>query len=498
MAKVMDRSLKIRTIVTVMLLLSMILCAAAGLAPFPVSAMGLRSAACTTGDLDGNSAINMADAIQSLQVMGGITTVPSVSLCGDVDSDGKIGPPETLFILQKVSGLRSENQTGLTVVDTGQSTCYTSVGTAVACPDPGQDYFGQDAQFNGSQPAYQDNGDGTVTDLNTGLKWQKSPDMDNDGDIDAQDKRTYDQAQAQAGTFALAGYDDWRLPTIKELYSLIDFRGLDPSGYEGMDTSGLTPFIDTAYFDFDYGDTSAGERIIDAQMASRTLYVSNTGNDGGRTMFGVNFADGRIKGYGLTLNNTDKTFYIMYVRGTAGYLENSFQDNGDGTVSDKSSGLMWTQDDSGSGLDFPEALAWADAKNAQNYLGYNDWRLPDAKELQSIVDYSRSPDTTSSPALDPVFQATQITNEAGQADYACYWSNTTHANWTPTPGNAGAYVAFGRAMGYMGSSWIDVHGAGAQRSDPKTGDPDDFPTGRGPQGDAIRIYNFVRLVRDAG
>lgn len=53
------------------------------------------------------------------------------------------------------------------------------------------------------------------------------------------------------------------------------------------------------------------------------------------------------------------------------------------------------------------------------------------------------------------------------------------------------YLAFGRAMGYMGGGWVDVHGAGAQRSDPKWGNPADYP-----QGDAIRIYNFVRLVRD--
>jgi hypothetical protein len=43
--------------------------------------------------------------------------------------------------------------------------------------------------------------------------------------------------------------------------------------------------------------------------------------------------------------------------------------------------------------------------------------------------------------------------------------------------------------------WLDVHGAGAQRSDPKSGNPTDYPKGRGPQGDAIRIYNYVRLVR---
>jgi hypothetical protein len=42
---------------------------------------------------------------------------------------------------------------------------------------------------------------------------------------------------------------------------------------------------------------------------------------------------------------------------------------------------------------------------------------------------------------------------------------------------------------------LDVHGAGAQRSDPKTGNPRDFPHGRGPQGDVIRIFNFVRPVR---
>jgi len=54
---------------------------------------------------------------------------------------------------------------------------------------------------------------------------------------------------------------------------------------------------------------------------------------------------------------------------------------------------------------------------------------------------------------------------------------------TPPTGAAGSY------------HYVDVHGAGAQRSDPKTGDPALFPHGRGPQGDVIRIRNFVRLVR---
>jgi len=42
---------------------------------------------------------------------------------------------------------------------------------------------------------------------------------------------------------------------------------------------------------------------------------------------------------------------------------------------------------------------------------------------------------------------------------------------------------------------LDVHGAGAQRSDPKVGDASQFPHGRGPQGDVIRIRKMVRCVR---
>lgn len=388
--------------------------------------------------------------------------------------------------------------TGYFVVDTGQEACFDDSVELDACPVEGESFFGQDAQHAGNAPSFTDNGDGTVTDNVTALLWQQSPDVNGDGDIDVADKMSYDEAVAGAGELDLGGYTDWRLPTIKELYSLIDFRGIDPSGYEDTDTSGLTPFIDTEHFDFAYGDTDAGERVIDAQYASSNLYVGATANDGGGTLFGVNFADGRIKGYGLTLFGSDKTFFVIYVRGNSEYGENAFTDNGDGTITDEATELMWSQDDSAEGLDWEEALAWVEEKNAERYLGYDDWRLPNAKELQGIVDYDRSPSTTGSAAIDPSFNTTSIINEAGETDYACYWSSTTHANWSDLAGSYGAYVAFGRAMGYMGGAWVDVHGAGAQRSDPKAGDPADYPTGNGPQGDAIRIYNYVRLVRDAG
>lgn len=324
--------------------------------------------------------------------------------------------------------------------------------------------------------------------------WAKTPDLNGDGEIRANDKLSYDAALAGAKTLNLAGHDDWRLPTIKEMYSLMDFRGVDPSGYESDDPSGMIPFIDRDYFDFAYGDTEAGERIIDSQMASSTPYIYGTNATVDPTLFGVNFADGRIKGYGLTLHGRPKTFFVMYVRGDTGYGVNDFTYNGDGTVTDSSSGLMWAQADNGEAISWEDALAYA---AGAELAGYDDWRLPNVKELQAMVDYARARDITDSPALDPVFDSTEITNEAGQKDWGWVWSSTTHANWTETPGSAGAYVSFGRAMGYFGGVWTDVHGAGAQRSDPKIGDPADFPEGNGPQGDAQRIYNFVRLVRDA-
>jgi hypothetical protein len=378
---------------------------------------------------------------------------------------------------------------GYPVVSTNQTMFYNNENE-IAAPAASEAFYGQDAQYSRNEPNYVDNGDGTVTDMVTGLMWAQSPDMDGDGDINAADKMTYDAAVAGAEDFDLAGYDDWRLPTIKEQYSLILFSGVDPSGYEGTSTDGLVPFINTDYFDFAYGDTDARERIIDSQYASSNMYAD------GNLLFGVNFADGRIKGYGLQMpfGPGEKTFFVLYVRGNTEYGINNFVDNGDSTISDNATGLMWMQNDSKSGMTWEEAPSYAE--NLE-YAGHSNWRLPDVKELQSIVDYSRSPGTTNSAAIDPLFNSTSITNEADQADYGCYWTSTTHANWSAVGGGFASYVSFGRAMGYMDGRWQDVHGAGAQRSDPKMGNPDDFPTGHGPQGDAIRIYNYVRCVRDA-
>jgi hypothetical protein len=373
------------------------------------------------------------------------------------------------------------------IADTGQIACYDN-NQLVACAAQGAAFAGQDGNYQGAAAAYQDNGDGTVSDLTTGLMWTKSPDLNGDGAITASDKLSFANAMSSADSVTVAGYDDWRLPTIKELYSLILFDGTDVSACPGG-TCSATPFIDTRYFDFAYGDTNAGERVIDAQFATSTKYVSTTMN-GDETMFGVNFADGRIKGYGLKTRGNEKTFFVLYVRGNSNYGINQFSDNGNGTISDNATGLVWSQADSASGMNWSDALVYCEGSSA---AGFDDWRLPNAKELQSIVDYSRSPATSNSAAIDPIFSVTSITNEAGETDYPFYWSGTTHAD-SSGRGSFAAYVSFGKALGYM-NSWVDVHGAGAQRSDPKTGSASDYPQGHGPQGDAVRVNNYVRCVR---
>ena len=382
--------------------------------------------------------------------------------------------------------------TGFAIVETNQTEFFNSTTEMISAPIEGEDYFGQDANYTGNEVSYTNNGDGTVTDNITGLMWQQSFDHNGDGVINYFDKLSYDDVFNVPDTVRTGGYDDWRVPTIKEQYSLIMFSGRDVSMYNGTSTEGLLPFINTNYFDFAYGDTDNNERLIDVQCATTALYVSAEVSE---TVFGVNLADGRIKGYGTEMMGKPKLFNYLLVRGNETYGDNSYTNNGDGTVMDQATTLMWMQDDSDTCMIWGDALSYAESFE---FAGYTDWRLPNAKELQGIVDYSRSPATTNSAAIDPVFNCTVIKNEAGDDDYPWYFTGTTHiADSDENEGSWAVYVAFGRCMGNMGTdTWTDVHGAGAQRSDPKDGDPEEFVNGHGPQGDAVRIYNYVRLVRD--
>jgi hypothetical protein len=372
------------------------------------------------------------------------------------------------------------------IVDTKQTAFYNNDTPMSSAPEPGSPFYGQDAQFEGNQPSYTANPDGTVTDDITGLIWEQG-----------YQRMTHSQAVAYLAEKNKGDYNDWRIPTIKELYSLMQFNGTDVSGpdMESQPPSTAIPFIDDTYFDFDY--FANGDRAIDVQYYSRTKYTGYTmGQD--ETLFGLNVADGRIKGYPYNMRGTEKDYSVKLVRGNTGYGINEFVDNGDKTITDVATNLMWDKEDSGIDMEWAEALQWAQSMNAQNHRGYSDWRVPNAKELHSIVDYSRSPQATNSAAIDPLFDISQITVEGGLENYPFFWSGTTHLNQRSA--SSAVYICFGEALGFFpegATTPIDVHGAGAQRSDPKYDDGKDYSSGHGPQGDVVRFNHYVRLVRDA-
>ena len=373
------------------------------------------------------------------------------------------------------------------IIDTAMTRFYGPKGE-IPRPEPGDPFYGQDAQYRGILPAYQDNGDGTVTDINTGLMWQKTTDAKPDT---LEGRITWYEAEAYTDKLRLGGHADWRVPSIKELISLVDANGAMRS---------RIPYFDANYFDLTYGPENIdGYRAIDVQHVTCTSYLSKTvgfsdwwGDFGEHELkrgkmhcapsfFGYNFSDGRIKGYPKEGHPYlgKPTWVIRCVRGPK-YGENDFVDNRDGTVSDRATGLMWQKMDDGRGRNWEQALSYAENMHLADY---RDWRLPNQKELHSIVDYDFIP------AINPIFHM--------QDPKGWFWTSTPFIDF---PGQA-VYIAFGKATGKTSArpeDEYDVHGAGAMRSDPMDGDPACYLEGQGPQKDMVRIFNYARCVRTIG
>jgi len=115
--------------------------------------------------------------------------------------------------------------------------------------------------------------------------------------------------------------------------------------------------------------------------------------------------------------------------------DQQFIDNGDGTVSDLSTGLMWAKDGNGPGCNNGGVLGWEDAVDfaeALVFAGHEDWRLPTISELETIIDYSN---------YNPVINSTVFPNSRS----AYYWSSTTYAGspvvaWIVDLGGGGVYL----------------------------------------------------------
>ncbi|MBC8420655.1 MAG: DUF1566 domain-containing protein, partial [Desulfobacterales bacterium] len=229
--------------------------------------------------------------------------------------------------------------------DTGIDKCYDN-DSEITCPSLlTQWYYGQDAQYDGPQPTYTDNGNGTVTDLNTGLMWQQ-------GDSQNASSRTWQEAGDYCSGYSLAGHSDWRLPNRRELMSIVDYGRYNPA-------------IDTAYF---------------PNCGSSGYWSDSTYAGDSNQAWAVDFY------FGYVLNKASNN-YVRCVRGEPIAISN-FHDNGDGTVSDSVTGLMWQQGDgqNDTGHSWRDALFYCECLSL---AGYRDWRLPNVRELETIVDCDR-------------------------------------------------------------------------------------------------------------
>ena len=269
-----------------------------------------------------------------------------------------------LFIFCKKQEDNSDTNNGTVSLlpDTGQTTSYTST-------------FGEDADFTINPPSYKDNGDGTITDNVTGLMWQKA-----DGG-----EMTFENASAYVKSVNLGGYSDWRLPTSSELFSINSYDRVNPA-------------LNIIYFTItaaEYWWTSE-TRADDASI----VWVVNAG--GG---VGAHPKSETISAEGVKHFNTRAVRNPKTNTGISG----RYKDNGDGTISDSLTGLMWQKNQSANTMSWEDALTYA---TNLTIAGKSGWRLPNVKELQSLNDIKLI-----KPSFNKNFFSTISTGN--------YWSSTT-------------------------------------------------------------------------
>jgi len=312
----------------------------------------------------------------------------------------KISLPIAIFLILILSS--ASRIVAGPVPDTGQTQSYT-------------DTFGEDSDYTINPPSYtklDDQGNALpdsatgwvmVRDNVTGLIWEVKQNKDGAADYsnphDADNTYTWYDSNPEtnggdAGTpgdgtdtedfintlnaAKFGGYSDWRLPTVKELTSIVNWGTYSPA-------------VNTDYFP---------NTLLSYYWSSTTPAYYTSG------AWLVDFDVGGIYGY------SDKSYsnYVHAVRGGQDWSLDYLVINGDGTVTDTTTGLMWQQETS-------EKMTWESAISYCETLtlaGYDDWRMPNINELQSIVDYSKS-----SPSIDTTYFPDTVSSD--------YWSSTTLA-----------------------------------------------------------------------
>ncbi len=272
------------------------------------------------------------------------------------------------ILITSLSIAQSISKTMKRLPDTGETMSYTTT-------------LGEDNDFSINPPYFTINGNGTVTDTVTGLMWQQT-----DGG-----EMTYERAINYCDTLTLGGFTDWRLPLPHEGFSILNHQYANPA----MDATVFTTTL------AEYWWTSIGQA-----NDTTKIWVTNAGGGIGN----------HPKSETISAGGTKK-FHVRAVRDITPppTISAHFIDNGNGTITDNLTNLIWQKAPNTDTLTWEQALNYADTLSLN---AFTDWRLPNIKELQSINDES----IVNSSVSNTFFPAIGINK---------YWSSTTLPNQTP-------------------------------------------------------------------
>lgn len=227
-----------------------------------------------------------------------------------------------------------------------------------------------------------------VDDSTTHLSWQDST-YSSDANI------SWSDAQNYCSTLELGGYSDWRLPTVNELRSIVDYTRSDGSALNAVFENEPTYIYQNSYYRSYWTST----------------YRSDDPNNAVRTISFYQGAEGSV-------NRLTSVAYTRCVRGDYVFGNSSFtRDSTQEVVRDNIRKLIWQDDSSAASVTktFNEAITYC---SELSLAGINNWRVPDMFELTSLVDY-----TTQSPAINSAF-----TNVQTNSNYMTSVSNAVNAD----------------------------------------------------------------------
>lgn len=254
------------------------------------------------------------------------------------------------------------------VICTGLDKCYDGSKETV-CPNSTIDYFGQDYQYALKGYCFAKNFTSTedlVTDNLTGLIWQRTlPDVYDGCTGSSGALCKWQEAVSYCENLTYADHNDWRLPTIEEYSTIVDYGKSGPS-------------IDTAIF---------------LNNSSKPYWSSTIRPDSINYAWIMDFVDGKVDFF-----DKSKQYYTRCVRegiptNSKTYVESI--ENSEKIITDSETSLIWVGV-SGKGKDWMSAL-----KYCENlvYAGSADWRLPNINELKTLVTYSQTGPATLFPEL---------------------------------------------------------------------------------------------------